>query len=157
MTAVHSSVVSRMIRIEFEPPHQTTCECCGAETTRLTRFVHEDHAAYAVYYAAYGREHPDEVKAVVSVGKWGEGSTPSDRIAVPLTLWQNDSEHGVTVVDASDSPWNDVELLGRMLNREEALTHPRINDIFHITDHIFAEDPEIRAFFASTERHVKKS
>jgi hypothetical protein len=138
-----------MIRIEFEPPHETTCECCGAATTRLTRFVYNDDGAYAVYYASYGSTHPEEVKAVVSVGEWGDGSTPADRVAFPLTLWQNESEYGVTVGEAASSPWKGVELLGEMLSREEALGHPRISDVFHITDHIFAEDPDLRSFFAA--------
>jgi hypothetical protein len=30
--------------------------------------------------------------------------------------------------------------LGMTLNREEALAHPRIKDVFHISDHIVTED-----------------
>ena len=142
-----------MLTIEFEPPHRTTCDCCSAETTRLTRFVSKDDAAYAVYYASFGASHPDEVKAVVSIGKWWDGTGPADRTAFALVLWQNDAEYGVTVVDAAESPWRDVELLGRMLDRDEALAHARIDDVFHITDHIFAEDVEIREFFARAAPH----
>ncbi len=135
-----------MIRIEFEPPVHATCECCGANTTRLTRFVYEDEAAYAVYFAALGKSHP-EVKAVVSVGTWGDGSSPGDRVAFPMVLWQNADNHAVTLVDRADSPWKDVELIGTVLDRDVALNHPRKTDVYHLTDHIFREDPEIRAFF----------
>lgn len=136
-----------VIRIEFEPPHRSTCDCCGAATTRLTRFVYSDDAAYAVYYACLSDNHPDEVQVAVSVGVWWDGGTPADRTAFALRLWQDDEEFGVTVDDAADSPWHDIELLGRMLDRAEALEHPRLDDVFHITDHIFADDPEIKAFF----------
>ena len=143
-----------MLTIEFEPPRRTTCDCCGAETTRLTRFVSDDDAAYAVYYASFGASHPDEVKAVVSIGMWGgDDASPADRNAFPLVLWQNDTEYGVTVVDAAQSPWRDVEFLGRMLDRDEALAHPLIKDVFHVTDHIFAEDAEIREVFARAAPH----
>jgi hypothetical protein len=38
-----------MIRIEFENPIESQCECCGKTTVRLTRFVYRDDDAYAVY------------------------------------------------------------------------------------------------------------
>ena len=37
-----------------------------------------------------------------------------------------------------------MELLGRMLDREEALAHERLADVFHVTDHMVAEDRPIR-------------
>jgi hypothetical protein len=141
-----------VIQIEFEPPYLTTCECCDAAMTRLTRYVSEDDAAYAVYYACMTDDHPDEVKVAVSVGIWWEGGTPADRTAFALRLWQDDSQFGVTVEDAAASPWQSVELIGLMLDRSEALVHPRLKDVFHITDHIFADDPEVKAFFARTSR-----
>jgi hypothetical protein len=143
---------SFVIEIEFEPPYLSTCECCGAVTTRLTRFVSEDDAAYAVYYACMSDNHPDEMKVAVSVGAWGDGSAPADRTAFALRLWQDESQFGVTVEDASASPWQSVELIGRMLDRSDALAHPRVKDVFHVTDHIFADDPEVKAFFARTSR-----
>lgn len=142
-----------MIEIEFEPPSVSICECCGAVTTRLTRYVTEDGGAYAVYYACLADDQPDDFKAAVSVGMWGEGSTPADRTAFALRLWQNDAQFGVTVEDAADSPWRSVEMLGRMLDRSEALAHPRLKDVFHITDHIVADDPEVRAFFERPSPH----
>ena len=34
-----------------------------------------------------------------------------------------------------------------MLDREEALSHPWIEDVFHITDHITEDDTEVINFF----------
>jgi hypothetical protein len=143
-----------MIRIEYETPVLDTCECCGGASVRLTRFVYDDNDAHAVYYALLSDVHPHEVKATVSIGIWWEGGTPADRTAFALRLWQDHSQFGVTVDDAANSPWRAVELLGRMLNRDEAIVHPRIGEVFHITDHIFADDPEVREFFA---RHSSTS
>ena len=137
-----------MIRIECEPAVSTTCDCCGTLTTRLTRFVYEDDAAHAAYYACFGEEHPNDVRAIVSIGLWWGAGTPADRVAFALRLWQDDSRFGVTVEDATKSPWSHIELLGRMLERREALEHPRLTEVFHLTDHIFAEDAEIKAFFS---------
>ena len=136
-----------MIRIELEPAVHAICECCNVATTRLTRFVYQDDDAYGIYYAVFGEGH-DEIKAIVAVGGWCDGTTPADRVAFPMILWQNANEHAVTLVDRADSPWMDVALIGEVLDRDVALEHPRLSDVFHLTDHIFAEDPEIRAFLA---------
>jgi hypothetical protein len=49
-------------------------------------------------------------------------------------------------VDADQSPWQDAEILGRMLDREEALRHPWIKEVFHITDHMVLEDVPLKSF-----------
>jgi hypothetical protein len=138
-----------MLTFEFAEPSRHHCECCGGVTVALTRFVFEDNSAYAVYYARFGEMHePRVVEAVISIGEWGEGTGPWDRIAFPLRLRAADTEYQVTVVDAGESPWQGVELLGRMLDREEALGHERIGDVFHITDHMVAEDRPIRDYLS---------
>ena len=53
-----------MLRIEFDKPKQSTCDCCAGTTTRLTRFVYRDENAFAVYYACFSKNHPDRVVAV---------------------------------------------------------------------------------------------
>jgi hypothetical protein len=50
------------------------------------------------------------------------------------------------VTDAAASPWKNAMVIGRMLDRAEALAHPRIREVFHITDHITTEDPVLRPF-----------
>jgi len=136
-----------MLTFDFEEPTSATCECCGGTTTALTRFVYEDGAAYAVYYARFGVTHePRVVDAVVSIGEWGEGSGPWDRVAVPLRLRTTDREYQVTVVDAAESPWRGVELLGRMLDRAEALQHERLQEVFHISDHMVQDDVPLRDY-----------
>ena len=136
-----------MLSIEFEEPTSATCECCGGVTTSLTRFVYDDGAACAIYYARYGPDHdPRIVEAVVSVGDWREGSGPWDRVAFPLRLRAPEGQYEVMVVDAAESPWEDIELLGRMLDRTEALQDDRLEEVFHITDHIVREDIPLREY-----------
>jgi hypothetical protein len=140
-----------MLSIEIdEPPRSQLCECCGGTTVSVTRFVYQDGDAYAVYYAAYGAEHPErEVKIAVGMGEWGEETTPEERRAFALVLRATDSEYQVMVVDAAESPWKETEILGRMLNRDEALKHPWIKDVFHLTDHIVEDDPLIKSYLES--------
>ncbi len=51
------------------------------------------------------------------------------------------------IVNAEESPWHDATNIGQMLNRDEALAHPWIEDVFHITDHMVTDDPAIKAYF----------
>jgi hypothetical protein len=70
--------------------------------------------------------------------------------AFALRLRAAETEYQVTVVDAEESPWNGIELLGRMLDREEALEHERISEVFHVTDHMVADDGAIREYLNGT-------
>ena len=136
-----------MLTFEFENPSLAKCECCGGVTTSLTRFVYQDGDAYAIYYARFGLEHdPRVVEAVVSIGEWGEGSGPWNRVAFPLRLRAAEAEYQVTVVEAAESPWEGIELLGRMLGRVEALKHERLREVFHISDHMVRDDAPLRDY-----------
>ena len=124
-------------------PHEDVCECCGGRTTHLTRFVTRDDEAFAVVYLRYADNHPDEsVKAAISVGPWWDGTSPADRTAFALEI----RSEGVMVQDAETSPWMGVDILGPMLDREPALGHEHLKEVFHITDHLFLEDRELREY-----------
>ncbi|MBI4987355.1 MAG: hypothetical protein HZC23_00920 [Rhodocyclales bacterium] len=133
-----------MLTIEFELARESNCECCGGCTTALTRFVYRDGDAHAVYYAHFSNNHPERVVvATISLGEWGEGATPEQRVAFTLEIRSNENEYQVGLIDAAESPWRDVKLIGRTLDRSEALVHPLVDEAFHITDHIVAEDRPI--------------
>ena len=137
-----------MLSFEFEPPSESSpCECCGGKTTSLTRFVHKGGDAHAIYYAQFSDNHPERsVLATVSLGPWGEDSTSEQRIAFALELRASESRYEVMVIDADHSPWREAKIIGRTLNRAEALEHPLLAEVFHITDHIVLEDPPLNAY-----------
>ena len=137
-----------MLTVEYEPENQSEpCDCCGGRTTSLTRFVYNDGDAYAVYYAKYSNNHPEHVVvATVSLGEWGEGSTPEQRVAFALELRANDNEYKVGLINAEFSPWQNAKTIGRTLNREEALAHPLVKEVFHVTDHMVSDDAPIREY-----------
>lgn len=137
-----------MIEIEFEEPNKSVCECCGGITTSLTRFVYEDGDAFAIYYAKFSDNHPEcAVVGVISIGEWGTDDPPKNRVAFPFRIWQTDEQWNVVLTDSDDSPWKGIELLGKMLDRHEALEHTWKRDVFHITDHMVIDDTEIVNFF----------
>jgi len=136
-----------MIRLDLEPPTEHLCECCGDVTVTLTRFVQGDEETVGAYYARFGRRHPERVvEALVSIGPWGEGTGPWDRVAFPLRLWVADDQYQVGLVDACESPWQGVQIFGRLLDRAQALEDERVKEVFHITDHMVVEDPAVRDY-----------
>jgi hypothetical protein len=133
-----------MLTVEYEPAVSDTCSCCDTPSTRLTRFVSRDGDAYAVYYAAFSEQHPRPyVEALVGIGDWAEDAPASARCSFYLRIRSTPDQFEVTVCDGTDSPWGDVTVLGHTLRRDEALAHPRIQEIFAITDHIVMEDTPI--------------
>jgi len=139
-----------VITIEFEAPTQSACECCGNVTLRLTRFVYRNGDAHAVYYAQYTAGHGEKrLSGLVSIGEWGEKGTPEERVAFPFQIWTDEGNFKVGLVNAADSPWSHVTFLGRLLNREEALKHEWIDEVFHITNHMVTDDSEITKCFGA--------
>ncbi|PWF47606.1 hypothetical protein [Massilia glaciei] len=139
-----------MIRIEFETPIESRCECCGKTTVRLTRLVYRDNDAFAVYYASFTPDHNEKVlSGIIGLGEWGDDAVgPEARVAFPFQITWRDDCFNVHMIDAHESGWNDVTFLGRIQNREESLVHEWIKDVFHITDHMVADDNEIVQFFS---------
>lgn len=138
-----------MLTIESEPPAVgEPCECCGGRTTSLTRFVEWNGDAYAVYYAQFSDNHPDgHVSALISIWDWGEDSSPAERRSFYVRIRLHEENLQISAFDARCSPWEQVDIMGRTLDREEALAHPRIKDVFHIPDHIEAENQPIIDYF----------
>jgi len=139
-----------MIKIEFEEPTQSLCECCGHTNVHLTRFVYKDDDAHAVYYAQYTADHDEKrLSGLIGLGKWGDGAEPEDRLAFAFQIWTDEENYKVGLVDAKESPWSDVTFLGRILDREEALEHEWLPEVFHITDHMVEDDVEIAKYFGA--------
>jgi hypothetical protein len=138
-----------MLSFEFEPPNESgVCSCCGGKTTALTRYVFKDGDAYAIYYVRFSTNHPERFAvATISIGEWGEGSTPEQRVAFAFELRTTNNEYQVGLIDSAHSPWREAKTIGRTLDREEALKHPLLSEVFHITDHMVVEDKELKAYF----------
>ncbi len=137
-----------MIEIELTEPKKLICECCGGTMTSLTRFVYKDGNAFAIYHATFSENHFDSgVLGVISLGDWDSDGSSSNRVGFPFRLWQGEENFNVGITNRDECPWKDSNTIGRILDREEALIHPWIDDVFHITDHITKDDIEIVTFF----------
>lgn len=137
------------LNIVFAEPKVTPCECCGGQTTQLTRVVQREGVPIALYYALFNDKHTAKhVVTIVSVGDFRQGSGPRDREAFALTLSRNDQGVKMTIQDATQSPWREVALLGRMLTEREARDHPRRAEVFEIGTHAVKNDAALFAYLA---------
>ncbi len=136
-----------MLSIEFDAPKRSVCACCAGTTTRLIRYVYRDGRAHAVYYACFTDSHPERVvDLVVSLGDWGEGTTPEQRRAFSMKIRTRDNQYEVMVTSADQCPWREATIIGRVLDREEALAHPWLKDAFAVTDQIVLEDQAMKQY-----------
>jgi hypothetical protein len=143
-----------MVEIELTEPQKSICECCGKETTSLARFVHKDDNAHSIYYAAFSDGHVENgVIGVISLGNLHEEIVPSCRVAFGFSIIQGENDYLVAITDANESLWKNVNVIGRKFTREEALAHEWIDEVFHLTDHMVVDDPEIAAFFTNETIH----
>jgi hypothetical protein len=83
---------------------------------------------------------------LISIGEWGEDSDPNQRKAFALNLRAADDQYEVMVTDASDCPWEKARVLGRVLDRAEALRDACLKEVFHITDHVVIEDEPLKMY-----------
>ena len=143
-----------MFEIELTDPRYSICDCCGGKLTNVTRFVYKDGVAFAMYYATFGEGHPEKgVYLAIGIDDdWDEVESTS-RIAFSCFLHANDLEYQVSLTDRSESPWGESKVLGRMLDREDALSHPLINQVFQLTDQIVENDPAINKLFNGDTTH----
>lgn len=138
-----------MFNIEYEAPLIVKCNCCDDNATRLTRFVYNDDDAFAVYFMTFTDAHVEKTAyVVVSIGQWGEDSTPEMRRAFSLLITKKGNGPEVNMIDKAASPWKDKEDLGKMFDKEEALGHAWLKDALAITQQILTQDDAVIDYFS---------
>jgi hypothetical protein len=116
-------------------------------STILTRFVYRDGDAYAIFKATFTDTHPDRiVLATVSLGLWDEQAGPDQRVAFAIQLKPAPDRYELQMLSADQSLWVDSEVLGVTLDREVALAHPKLPELYAIADLMVAEDQVLREY-----------
>ncbi|HEY2847323.1 MAG TPA: hypothetical protein VGI80_05845 [Pyrinomonadaceae bacterium] len=143
-----------MLEFEYCEPEFGPCDCCDAVVTRITRFVSQDEEPYAIYYGHLSESDAERrMLGLISLGEWGSETVPECRVAFAFRLWPGNDKYNVSIFDAAESSWSNAGLVGKKLSREDALAHPWLPEVFHLTDHMAIDDPAIRDFFESESVH----
>lgn len=139
-----------MLNIEFEAPDIQPCHCCGADVTRLTRFVYQDGDALAYYYALLeAHSQPRAAMLLVVMCEWNaEGDRIIRKTGFPLRMWEGADNFNFALLNKDECPWQDLPDV-HILSRDASLPHPLKADVFHIADHMAAQDPALRDHFSA--------
>lgn len=138
---------------------RSACECCGAESTRHSIYVSDEHGAHAAVlaycYPPHGDE-PSEIWLDVVLGTWGSEQV-SDHITFGCRYGpvEGQREDACSLVDAAQFTDERNPILGRRLSREEALVHTSLPDFWRVVDLVLTQVPAIgehRARFHDRDR-----
>lgn len=139
------------LEVEYDEPLTVECECCGAPETRLTRFVKRHGDAYAVYLVRYTENHgARQAYAMISMGSWWVDGVPPDRVAFALRIRETAEEYQLQVIDAKQLAWHTSEILGRKLDRDQALAHPWLPEVYQLFDYMVQHDAPLHAFVSNS-------
>lgn len=141
-----------MTNYEFEigeNKSDSTCHCCGRRSCVGHGFVSKNKDAYAVYYAGWSEDHPyRKVNIALAIGDWDEDSTTDNRTCFGLEVLEDGDEISFKIVEPTESPWSNTDLLGPMLTRVEGLSHPLLKEVFLITENILRNHIALREYLA---------
>jgi hypothetical protein len=122
-----------------------TCEHCGEPYRVIHGFVYEAGEPFAVYHAALYSRHPDDrASLAISLGDWSESATGAARERVGIAVWPTPERIEMHIDRGSESPWEDSDVLGRLLEREEAVSHPRRGDYLRVAEFVVMHDERLR-------------
>lgn len=121
------------------------CKCCGLTSQLATGFIHRDEAesvGYQVHWTK-GKVEKHGVGFYFILGRWGDGTTASDRFAVALRYRADAEATGFMIVDAGETSIGSHSLVGKALRREEVVGTPLAQEIFDLVDFVWLNDERI--------------
>lgn len=124
------------------------CECCGRISRRVSGTISTEGAAVAAYRVWWTVGHIAEHGAEIDLicGRWGDGTSPSDRFVVRLHHFIAATGPWVMVQDASLADGLD-RLAARALRRDDIIGTPRAAEVFALYDAIALQDARIAELF----------
>ena len=124
-----------------------TVECahCHRQVRRVMRYITIDHSStFGICFASL--HEGEETWLDVILGTFGEGA-PNDHVTFGCRVTPasgSSIDPVVAVVDAA-SAFTYRPVMGQRLTREQALSHPRLGDLWAIADLMLLFDPEVHA------------
>ena len=127
------------LRIDERTENTRPCLDCGLEFPHITGFVAGARGAHAVYFASTHTHSAGTVRIDVTLGTWGTDPPADDHVTFSCELRANGARAMDGPVSLSDCP----PILGRILSRDEALAHPRVDDFWAVVDAVGDQDPAV--------------
>lgn len=126
------------------------CECCGQISRRVSGTISTADAAVAAYSVWWTVGHIAEHGAEFDLicGRWGDGTTASDRAVVRLHHFIAPTGPAVMVQDASLADGLD-RLAAHALRRDDIIGTPRAAEVFALYDAIALQDVRLAELFGA--------
>ena len=87
----------------------------------------------------------------LAIGRWDDDSKTDDRTCFGIEVSEEKEDVHFRVMEPSESPWSNTDLLGPMVARNEGLSHPLLQEVFEITEKVLRDHIELREYFAIPE------
>ena len=129
--------------VEASGQSSGTCDCCGRESHTVWGWVHRSEVTVAAYFVRWTSGHLNDVGANIDliIGKWGEGTSLSDRFVVSLIHREMpDGTPSVMVTDARADSAIYGEVAASALRRDDVIGTPLAAQIFDLVDAIYIQD-----------------
>jgi hypothetical protein len=137
-----------MASLKIEPggSDDVACDCCDRQSRTVSGFVYRGGDAAAAYFVQWtiGGVASHGANFDLIIGKWGEGTRPTDRCAVALEFRRTDNGPAFMVVDASGRSAGRSDLVGEALGREQVVGTPLAKIAFEFVDAVWVQDLRIR-------------
>lgn len=126
------------------------CDCCGRISRRVSGTISTADAAVAAYTVWWTVGHMVERGAEIDLicGRWGDGTSASDRFVVRLHHFIAATGPWVMVQDASLADGLD-RLAAHALRRDEIIGTPRAAEAFALYDAIALQDARLAELFGA--------
>lgn len=121
---------------------EVRCEHCGAPSTVLDGYVHGQRGdTVAAYLGGWtAGHHPRQVLVRLLLGPFGDDSAPGDAWwSVGLRAFFDGNR--VAMMFDEHQAFSAPEV--RCLTREEALVHPRVEELWALADAVWEHDPRL--------------
>jgi hypothetical protein len=125
------------------------CDCCGDYSRSVNGFVNQGDktiAAYVVHWTLSHLEHGAHFDLIL--GKWGEKTETADRCAVSLEYRALETGPAFMVIDATERPVADHELVSRALKRNDVIGHSIAEKVFAVADAVLFKDERLKELLA---------
>jgi hypothetical protein len=108
-------------------------------------FVHSPDRPVAAYFVqwAIGRVPDHGALFDLVLGRWGEGTSATDRVLVTLDYRLTETGPAFMVVDSAGRPADDPDMVGQALTRAEVVGRPVACEAFPVADAVLAQDGRI--------------
>lgn len=123
------------------------CQCCDRKSFLGHGFIYKNGDAYAVYYAGWSPSHAEKkVSFAIATGEWDDNSTVADRTCFGLEAYDANENIIFRLIEPVNSPWNNTELLGKMISRDNALSNPLKKEVFDIVEYVIHNHNSIKKY-----------